>query len=98
MADPNVSFIRRFHCNCKRIDCHQNAEKIAKAVTFEYGESSGVLILDAHTAVDRNSLFPEPTATFTSGDVKGMLWNPTMWTPSVFHSATMNKCSQITGP
>ncbi len=39
---------------------------------FEYVESSGSLILDASSAVKRNSLFPEPTVSFTSGDVKGM--------------------------
>ena len=42
-------------------------------MTFEYGESSGPLILDARNAVERSSLFPEPTASITTGDVKGIV-------------------------
>ena len=52
-------------------DCHQNAEKIAKAVTFQYGESSSTPILDVKDAVQKNAFYPEPKVNIISGDAKG---------------------------
>ena len=67
------------------IDCHQNAEKIAKAVTFQYGESNGPLILDMSDAMENNSFFPEPKSSITTGDVKGLYnsWHVILW---IYHS------------
>ncbi len=56
------------------IDGRQNAEKIAKAVTFEYGEPSGPLIISTKDAVEKNSLFPDPTGNLTRGDAKGQYY------------------------
>ena len=51
-------------------DTRQHAEKIAKAVTIEYGESQGPILVNTEDAMKANSFFDGIEKTVTCGDVK----------------------------
>lgn len=52
-------------------DTRQNAENIAKAVTIEYGEALGPVIVKTEDAVRKNSFFAEGQKSITTGDANG---------------------------